>query len=407
VLAYDARHCLHCPRAGLPFKPSNYLELCHEIPERAEYLWAELHRKGLVDQWRCISQFVPATTLELTCAAAGGPSDNDLPYFQTETVHTEDHVAEGSIQYADPASYIVDGSETAAKLAVGGLLAVTRVVCTREMDNGFAIIRPPGHHATNSCCVSGFCLYNNVAVAAANCRLASWLQRPQEACPQRIAIVDFDVHHGDGVQNTFYAESNVLYVSIHRGAFDSTGKETLEKGGRGNGFFPGTGYAAEVGKGPGLGKNVNIPFESEGHDDASYILAFNWIILPILRQFNPDVVFVCAGFDAAVGDKKSQANFQVTKHCYGWMTTQLLAITPHVIMALEGGYDIESIAEGGTECILALLHGSGSRASSLSTVPALPRPNSEAISTVQKVAEIQGHFWTLPTEKEALMLHRW
>ena len=82
------------------------------------------------------------------------------------------------------------------------------------------------------------------------------------------------------------------------------------------------------------------------------------------------------------------------------MTTQLLAITPHVILALEGGYDIESIAEGGTECILALLHGSGARASSLSTLPAPPRPNSEAISTVQKVVEIQGHVWTLYQQKK-------
>ena len=174
------------------------MEICPEIPERAEGLWNEVCRLGLDSKCICISSFEAAGEVELTAPAEGGPSDNDNPYFLTDRVHTADHAAERAIQFADPASYVVEGSEFAAKLAAGGVLAVTRLVCSGQADNGFAIVRPPGHHAVSaSCCVSGFCLYNNVAVAAANCRLPSFLPNtPPDSLPRRILIIDFDVHHG-------------------------------------------------------------------------------------------------------------------------------------------------------------------------------------------------------------------
>lgn len=176
VIAYDPRHKIHCPIAGLPFKPENYVELCPEIPERAEAMWKEVCKLGLDSKCICIMSFEEANSRELTVNAEGGPPDNDNPVFQIDRVHTGEHVAEMAIQYADPASYVVDGSESAGKLAVGGVLAVTRLVCSGRADNGFAIVRPPGHHAVSgSCCVSGFCLFNNIAVAAANCRLPSFL----------------------------------------------------------------------------------------------------------------------------------------------------------------------------------------------------------------------------------------
>ena len=239
----------------------------------------------------------------------------------------------------------------------------------------------------------------------------------------------------------------MLYISIHRGAFDYVGREVAEKGGRGNGFFPGTGFAAEVGRGPGIGKNVNVPFESAGHDDSSYVLAFNWIVLPISRQFQPDVIFVCAGFDAASGDTKSKADFQVSPRGFGWMTKQLLQLPPSqtsvasapavddakgdvercekdaeqrapqmkVIMALEGGYDIDSIAEGGLECIRSLMGEDDSNGNSdpakeaeaAEGFPELPAPNAEALETMRKVAAIQSTFWVLPTETEVLEMHKW
>ena len=224
----------------------------------------------------------------------------------------------------------------------------------------------------------------------------------------------------------------MLYISIHRGAFDYLGREVTEKGGRGNGFFPGTGFAAEVGRGSGIGKNVNIPFESAGHDDSSYVLAFNWIVLPISRQFQPDIIFVCAGFDAASGDTKSKADFKVSPHGFGWMTKKLLRLSPStdsqppkpqmkVVMALEGGYDVDAIAEGGLECIRSLIgvdpevaqgaesaDAAGTAASNPGLgLPELTAPNDEALETMRKVAAIQSSFWDLPTEAEVLEMHKW
>lgn len=414
ALAYDARHALHAPQANLPTKPANYCEICPEIPQRVEYLWESLNSLGFTSKCLCLEEFEPASVAELTAPSMGGNSNNSSMFY-TNSVHSDEHASSFSIQFADFASYINDNSEFAGRLAAGGVLSLTRVVCSGEVRNGFAAVRPPGHHATHGgCCVSGFCLYNNVAIAAANCRSPAWHLRnrisagPSPIVPQRILVIDFDVHHGDGIQDAFYRESGVMYISIHRGAFDVSGKLTVREGGREKAFFPNTGLATEVGDGLGEGFNVNIPFEEAGQSDASYILAFNWIVLPIARQYKPDIIFVCAGFDASKKDTKSQADFMLTPHCYGWMTRGIMSVeaesaTPaRVVMALEGGYNIDEIAAGGVQCVKALMGESLD-----SAAEALPLLRQDTISTIQSVADIQRKYWKIPSLEEAIELQHW
>jgi acetoin utilization deacetylase AcuC-like enzyme len=403
-VCFDERHELHAPVAGLPLKPENYLELVHEIPDRATALFAAMDAAGLLrDPARCMLVEQREATTEELCAPAQGGAPNNSEHFRTTSVHADDHVAKGALQFADPASYLVDGTDEAARVAAGGVLAVTHAVCMGQAANAFAVVRPPGHHACTGCgCVQGFCVYNNVAVAAANARRPEWYASAPASVPSRILIIDFDVHHGDGVQQIFYRDAGVCYISIHRGALDGEGLDTEESGGRGKGFFPGTGLAAEVGDGPGRGLNVNIPFEDTGMGDAEYQLAFQTVVMPIARQFAPDLVFVCAGFDAAAGDKKSQGEFNLTATCFGWMVRQALTLG-RVVLALEGGYDIPEICAGGVECLRALQGGAQASQAPPESEPELEAAASSASvaahkhasATLRRVVEIQSEFWKL------------
>ena len=238
---------------------------------------------------------------------------------------------------------------------------------------------------------------------------------PPSGVPRRILIIDFDLHHGDGVQQIFYRDPDVCYISIHRGALDGQGLEGVEAGGRGKGFFPGTGLAAEVGDGPGLGLNVNIPFEDPGMGDHEYKMAWNTVVMPIARQFDPDLVFLCAGFDAAAGDKNSQGEFELTAPCFGWMVRQTMTLG-RVVLALEGGYDIPEIVAGGLECMRALQGLPGSEpdgfppgeqergvsrdTGNIDKDEVLSRGPEDAahlhaLATLRRVVEIQGRFWAL------------
>ena len=423
---YDSNHAQHAPVSGLPFKPGNYLDLCHEIPERLESLRNALGNAGLLSNETTIRVTqTPATDAELLAPALGGGTNND-PLFYSSTVHNTEHIGRGNIQFGDHASYVVDGTEDAARLAAGGVLAVARAVCEGRARNGFALVRPPGHH---SCCgcgmVQGFCVFNNVAVAVANARVPSPLSTksmsstkgakgakdddasnddesatntPRSRPPVRSLVVDFDAHHGDGVQQIFYRDQGVLYVSVHRGAFDPIGKLTEVEGGREKGFFPGTGLAKEVGDGKARGFNVNIPFEEIGMGDAEYRHVFGRVIMPIAKAFAPDVVYVCAGFDAARGDEKSAVGFGLIPRSYHWMVSQLMELAEgRVVLALEGGYDLDEICACGVACMRALQglpmvkndetkeddkKGGGDE-----------EVHPHAIETVRRVIEIQGEHW--------------
>ena len=221
-------------------------------------------------------------------------------------------------------------------LSAGGVLTCTEAVVRGHTRSALAVVRPPGHHAEPDE-PHGFCLFNNVAIAA---RFAI-----QNLGLKRVLVLDWDIHHGNGIQRMFYNDPNVLYISLHR--YD-------------NGtYFPHSEDADhdKVGEAEGIGFNVNIPWNTRNNrpmGDAEYFLAFQTIILPISHEFQPELVLVAAGFDAAAGDPLG--GYKVTPGMYGLMTHQLAALAGgRVVVALEGGYNLASISESATACAKALL----------------------------------------------------
>lgn len=222
-----------------------------------------------------------------------------------------------------------------AKLAVGGVLALADDVVNRRVDNGFALVRPPGHHAEHDLAL-GFCLFNNIAI------VARYLQRQHGL--EKIAILDWDVHHGNGTQHSFEEDASVLYISLHQYP-----------------FYPGTGSSSETGKGQGQGATLNCPMPA-GAGDEEYQSAFSQQILPKLHAFRPQAVLISAGFDAHAADPLAQINLSTT--CYGWMTTRLLEIADQyaegrLMSMLEGGYSLDALPR----CVgahLAVLTGAAS-----------------------------------------------
>ena len=184
-------------------------------------------------------------------------------------------------------------------------------------EPAFALVRPPGHHAERDRAM-GFCLYNNVAVAAAHA-LARGVDR--------VAVVDIDVHHGNGTQAIFYDNARVLYVSTHQFP-----------------FYPGTGAADEIGSGAGAGFTVNVPLEM-GATDADYDLVYRTVVVPVIQQFSPQLVLVSAGFDAH--ERDPLASMRVTTAGYAAIMRQVMRAagqTP-VAFVTEGGYDLRALAE--------------------------------------------------------------
>jgi acetoin utilization deacetylase AcuC-like enzyme len=189
-----------------------------------------------------------------------------------------------------------------------------------DPSRAIALVRPPGHHAEADRAM-GFCFFNNIAIAAAHARARG---------VERVAIVDYDVHHGNGTQHSFYTDPNVLFISTHQYP-----------------FYPGTGAATEIGSGPGAGFTVNVAMEG-GATDGDYQRVFEAIVAPVLREFRPDLVLVSAGFDAHERDPLAQ--MRVTTPGFVWMTTLLRDLADdlcggRIAVITEGGYDLRALAE--------------------------------------------------------------
>jgi len=205
--------------------------------------------------------------------------------------------------------------------AVGSVLEITDQVMAEKANNGFAMIRPPGHHAENDVAM-GFCLFNGIAIAA------RYLQKKYDL--ERILILDWDVHHGNGTQHTFEQDPTVFYISLHQFP-----------------HYPGTGALSETGIGAGEGATLNCPM-SPGLGDEHYRQAFNEIILPRARKFAPDAVLISAGFDAHFADPLGSINLD--SQSYVWMTRVMMELAEEccdgrLISVLEGGYDLGALAE--------------------------------------------------------------
>jgi acetoin utilization deacetylase AcuC-like enzyme len=243
---------------------------------------------------------------------------------EVRRVHTAAHVARveahrGQQGSLDPDTAVSPGSVHAAYLAAGAVLSAVDAVMAGEEDLAFALVRPPGHHAEAQAAM-GFCLFNNVAIAAEHAIAVHGVQR--------VLILDWDVHHGNGTQNAFAERDDILFMSLHQFP-----------------FYPGSGAASEKGRGAGLGFTVNVPFP-EGCQDSDYRAAFRDVVVPIADQFAPDLVLVSAGFDAHRLDPL--AGMCATEEGYADMAAMVRDIaTRHakgrLVLTLEGGYDLNAL----------------------------------------------------------------
>ncbi len=255
----------------------------------------------------------------------------DIPHISEEwilKVHTKKHVnlvrdacQKDTYTFDDGDTHVCRDSFHAALLAASGVIAGVDAVMNGTLNNVFCAVRPPGHHAESNA-VMGFCLFNNVAIGAHYAQEAHGVGR--------VAIIDWDVHHGNGTQEIFYADKSVFYISTHQYP-----------------FYPGTGSRDERGTGEGLGYTLNIPMNA-GSGEKEYLNAFVDEILPALDGFRPELIILSAGFDAHKDDPL--ANINLTEHSFAKLTTLVREAAEQycngrIVSVLEGGYNIHALAQ--------------------------------------------------------------
>lgn len=293
-----------------PRYPEHTLREHPEHAGRIQAAWRRIDEDGLVPKLALVE---------------ARPTTRD----QVLAVHTPEHFAliehtaalPGTARldadtYATPASFEV------AMLAAGGACAAVDTVLAGQADNALALVRPPGHHATASRAM-GFCLFNNIAIAARHAQQAHGLER--------VAIIDYDVHHGNGTNDIFYADPSVLFISLHQYP-----------------LYPMSGLVEETGSGPGAGHSVNLPLPA-GCGDVGYAQAFADVVAPAIGRFQPELMLVSAGFDAHWMDPlaqmqlslagfshlNSELNRLASEHCQG-----------RIVYCMEGGYNLDALGFG-------------------------------------------------------------
>jgi acetoin utilization deacetylase AcuC-like enzyme len=230
----------------------------------------------------------------------------------------------------DPDTFTSPGTFEAASLGAGAAVtAVEHVLDGGPGTRALALVRPPGHHAERNRAM-GFCFFNNIAIGAAHARARGL---------SRVAVVDYDVHHGNGTQWSFYDDPSVLFISSHQYP-----------------YYPGTGAASDIGTGAGAGFTVNLPL-SAGATDADYELAYTTVALPVLAQFRPQLILISAGFDAHMNDPL--AGMRLTSPYFGHLTTAIAKIANEccdgrVVAVTEGGYDLAALTASLRATIQAL-----------------------------------------------------
>jgi acetoin utilization deacetylase AcuC-like enzyme len=288
-------------------------------PERAERLVA-VH-EALAEREQELSHLAPRAAQDDEILLAHG--HEQLAKVRAAVAHAPAHL--------DPDTYVSEESLNVARLAAGASADLALAVARGRLDAGFAAVRPPGHHAEPDRAM-GFCLFNNVAIAA------RVLQR--ELRLDRILIVDWDVHHGNGTQALFEADPSVLFFSTHQFP-----------------YYPGTGSALEMGRGRGEGETVNVPLPA-ACGDAEYVGAFQRLLVPVALRYQPQMILVSAGFDAHQEDPL--ASMDVSESGFGAMASIVRRLADElcqgrVVMVLEGGYAAASLREGTRAALGALL----------------------------------------------------
>ena len=298
-------------RTGFAYHP-DYLN--HDTgphhPERPDRLRASLAALQESEVWGQLHTIKPAPASVAQICYAHNPA-----YPEHIRRHCEQEIPLAYDTTVGHESYNI------ALLSTGGVLGVTNAVATGTVRNGFAMVRPPGHHATPGQSM-GFCLFNNIAIAA------RYLQ--QEHGIGKVAIVDWDVHHGNGTQDIFYEDETVFFFSIHQSP-----------------LYPGTGSIRERGSGKALGTTLNVPMLAGSGDD-EYVAVFTDILIPALKDFAPEVILISAGFDAHYLDPLSGTD--LTADGFSKLTDLMLEFAEEtasgrVVSALEGGYSLEGVSE--------------------------------------------------------------
>ena len=289
-----------------------------EVHQRLEAILAHLEKTGLKQKLTHVAPR-PATIDEIA-----------LVHHRQYIAHIQEMALRGG-GWLDVDTLMSADSYDAALYAAGGVITGADRVMTGELNSAFALVRPPGHHATYQQAM-GFCLFNNIAIAA---RYA--LNRYSL---DRIAIIDFDVHHGNGTQEAFYEDPKVSYISTHQ-----------------HPHYPGTGTIEETGSGKGKGNTINVPMPI-GCGDSEYALVYEQIVKPAVRRFKPQLIMVSAGYDAHWADELSMEQLSVTGFARIMRTIRELAeelCQGRLVLTLEGGYNLRALAESVKATFDALL----------------------------------------------------
>lgn len=330
IAFYDERVLAHDPDANVSFLPGRLDKRVREIIAGLSGPWKYPEHPGRLTAIRNLLEKEPVPGLLFE---AGAPATRE----QLSRVHISlylDDVFElrGRSAWLDVDTTAVSpGSVDAAEVAAGTAVAAVEAVVRGRCESSFALVRPPGHHAEPTR-ARGFCLFNNVAVAAAHARVAL-------GC-ERVMIIDWDAHHGNGTQSIFWSDPDVLFFDIHRASP----------------FYPGSGRMEDIGGGLGEGTIVNVPMPA-GAGDQAYLKAFAEILVPAADWFKPDLILVSAGFDPHWHDLA----LNVSHECFSAMTGILQSVARRhcggkLVFVLEGGYNLDSLSRG-VRAVLEVLAG--------------------------------------------------
>ncbi|RLF24413.1 MAG: histone deacetylase [Thermoprotei archaeon] len=339
ALVYDDVFLLHQPP-----------ELHPERPERLVWATEALGRYGLYE--RLLKVKVREATEE-----------------ELELVHSRRHInfikslCEKGGGWIDADTYTSSHSYEVAKYAVGGIIEAAKLFLEGKISRVIALVRPPGHHAERNRAM-GFCLFNNIAI------LARFLIK--RGGKRRIAIIDWDVHHGNGTQSVFYKDAQVLYISLHQW-----------------GIFPGTGWYDEIGEGEGEGLNINFPLPAGVADDV--YLEFYDVVIDIASQFNPEVVLVSSGYDAHEADPL--ADLLLSSSVYWLLTRRIIEeIKPYgLFILLEGGYNLRALAMSIVNTVKALLDEYVEQRNTITH----ERVRSRAFSLLNDAKRLFSQYWNM------------
>ena len=292
-----------------------------ERPARIEAVLNELQSQGLRDR---LQEITPNSVDEESLLRV-----HSADYLKTAQADIES----GAFQLSTGDTAVCPASWDVAKMAAGGLVSAVDAVMSQVVDNAFCATRPPGHHACPGKGM-GFCVFSNVAVAA---RYAQ-----QKHGVGKVAIVDWDVHHGNGTQDVFYDDDSVLFFSTHQSP-----------------WYPGTGDADETGTGRGLGTTKNVPMVAGAGKD-EVIAAFSDYLIPMCEKFRPELILISAGFDSRRNDPLG--GFTLDDDDFAELTRLVMSIAQQyaggrIVSALEGGYSLEGVAKASSAHVAALLAG--------------------------------------------------